>query len=197
MIITKRKFYSRLSTVLFLLGTLFIIAIYAYLLSKSPQVQATGNYQNAELADHALTFVGQHASKACRGVPTIANGECKTFVNCIVYAVSGRTQRTYPGYHEGFRNAGGVSVNRSDTVRGDIIQVGNSDLERPLHTAIVLHRNGDGSFRVVDSNSHGRIIEGVWVGDGIVRERKTTIRLQMLASGAWAKRSVLLLAVLI
>lgn len=112
---------------------------------------AVGHYQNSELADYALRFVNQWGGNACHGTGKSANGQCKTFVNCIVYAVSGRTQWPAPGYNSGFKAAGGQEVGRNNTVRGDIIQVGDGGGGQ-LHTAIILWRHADGAFEVVDSN---------------------------------------------
>lgn len=123
-----------------------------------------GNYNNYELVNHARKFVGGHGSEACKytGQINLADGQCKTFVDCIIYAVSGRTQVTYPGYHEGFSRAGGQEISRNNTAIGDIIQVLPSSYGMIQHTAIISSINADGSFRVIDSN---------WDYDGTVRER--------------------------
>jgi hypothetical protein len=101
---------------------------------------AVGSYNNANIAELALDRLGQYG------------GQCKTFVNNIVSAASGGSQWPAPGYHSGFQNAGGVQVSTANATKGDIIQVGNSDDDWPLHTAIVVENRGGGDFWVVDSN---------------------------------------------
>ncbi|MBW8802457.1 MAG: hypothetical protein JF587_01145 [Catenulisporales bacterium] len=79
-------------------------------------------------------------------------------MDCVVaLATGGKVWPVDPGgdYQVGFSAAGGVPVAAADAVEGDIIQIGDHDDSAPLHTAIVLENNGDGSFTVVDSN---------WVG---------------------------------
>ncbi len=120
-------------------------------LPSSSKAHAVGHYQNSELADHAQRFVNQWGGNACHGTGKSASGQCKGFVNCIVYAVSGRSQWPAPGYNSGFQAAGGQEVGRNNTIRGDIIQVGDGG-GGTLHTAIILWRHADGAFEVVDSN---------------------------------------------
>lgn len=112
-------------------------------------VRAVESYDNAQISNIALTKLGGY------------EGQCKVFVNNVVYQASGGTQRTYPGYHSGFQNAGGIQVNAQSATRGDIIQVGNYDGSPKLHTAIIISNLGGGNFNVVDSN---------WGYDGIVRQ---------------------------
>lgn len=139
--------------ILILLCLLSVVSLLISILYLTPHVSAAqGNYKTAELAAHALTFVGKHGSQACAYAGKTGGGQCKQFVNCIVFAVSGQQQWPVGGYHSGFEKAGGVQVSRGAAERGDIIQVGNSDSDYPLHTAIVLSNHGNGIFTVVDSN---------------------------------------------
>ena len=153
------------------IALILLLASVTFYTSQKSQVEALGHYQNYELADYALTFnkkdhkghnIG-YGGDACAkaGLAHMADGECKTFVDCVVYAVSGKTQRTFPGYHSGF-GAHGVEVARSSTARGDIIQVlpGAGPLQ---HTAIINQVYNDGSFEVIDSN---------WGRNGIVQVHK-------------------------
>ncbi len=100
-----------LFTTLALLTSLCMSFIYNQL-----NVKAIGNYNNSELAAHALTYQGKQGVKACQDVGQPGDSQCKSFVNCVVYAVSGRGQWPAPGYHEGFSNAGGVEVSRSAVI---------------------------------------------------------------------------------
>ena len=71
-------------------------------------------------------------------------------------------------YHQGYLQAGAVEVPLLTARNGDVIQITNPANTRGdadyvgLHTAIVLDNYGDGTFRVIDSNSNY---------DGIVRIR--------------------------
>ena len=124
---------------------------------------AVGGYDNAAIADTALRYVGRWGAAACvdagrsgatGGAPlgdgNNADGECKAFVNCIVWMASGHTQWPAGGYSSAFLAAGAQEVSLDAATKGDIIQwepVGNN-----LHTAIVVENRGGGIFRVVDSN---------------------------------------------
>lgn len=105
---------------------------------------AVGNYDNTLIADKALTYVGQHG------------GQCRAFVNAIVNNVSGGQQRLYTGngsdYFSQFEAAGGTRLHDyTQLKKGDIVQkYVNSD---DLHTWIIVSRDADGYYWVVDSNS--------------------------------------------
>jgi|GEM_PF-3119226 len=107
------------------------------------RASALGSYNNASIADTALSYVGQKG------------GQCRAFVTNIVWAVSGHTQPLFTGtgndYFSQFANAGGVEINNiNNLVKGDIVQryIGPTD----LHTVIVVQRVSGSTFQVVDSN---------------------------------------------
>jgi hypothetical protein len=143
---------------------LAVVAASAVLTAAPPDAQAAGLYSNASIADRALRYVGQWGGEACRAAGKLDNhntgrtvggygaGQCKTFVNCVVWLASGGTQYPAGGYSSGFKAAGGIEVTRGTAVKGDIIQVGESNTASVLHTAIVVQNKGGGVFNVVDSN---------------------------------------------
>ena len=127
----KRRLYALLLTV--------SLMCFGLVVGAAP-ASAVGSYNNASIADIALTKIGQDG------------GQCKEFANNMVKQASGNTQWPAPGYHSGFANAGGVEVSSQNATKGDIIQIGNSDYDYPLHTAIIVTNKGGGNFNVVDSN---------------------------------------------
>ena len=133
----------------------------------APAAHAVGSYANATIADVALRYVGQPGVNACLSTPygSAYPGECKQFVNCIIYQASGGTQRPGGGndYFGSFIAAGGVEVPQASAVKGDIIQWGSGTSTRQ-HTAIVVENRGNGSFRVVDSNA----VKALTVGDHVI-----------------------------
>jgi hypothetical protein len=62
---------------------------------------AVGSYDNAKIADIALGYLGKWGGEACRTAHKLDNhstgktvggygaGQCKTFVNCVVFLASG------------------------------------------------------------------------------------------------------------
>jgi hypothetical protein len=133
-----------LATIALLVGVTFVSTLVA-----SP-AQAVGSYDNAEIADYALTFDGQQ------------KGECRAFVNEVVAHVSGGTQSintSGDGYFDSFLREGGQRItDYKALVKGDIVQLDDGS---NLHTWIIVSRNTDGSYTVVDSNHLN--------DDGIVR----------------------------
>ncbi|MEV0457310.1 FG-GAP repeat domain-containing protein [Catellatospora methionotrophica] len=116
------------------------VLVAAAVLIGDESASAVGSYDNAAIANLALSRLGQQG------------GQCKTFANNIVWEASGHTQWPAPGYSSGFAAAGGVEVTAATAAKGDIIQVGESDNASPLHTAIVVVNKGGNTFNVVDSN---------------------------------------------
>ncbi|NUP49365.1 MAG: hypothetical protein HOW97_18965 [Catenulispora sp.] len=117
-----------------------------------------GHFDNALIATTALTYVGRWGGQACLDAHQDATGQCREFVNCVVYLATGGKIWPVDGggdYQASFAAAGGVPVAAADAAEGDIIQIGDSDSSNPLHTAIVVENKGNGTFTVVDSN---------WVG---------------------------------
>lgn len=120
-------------------------------------VSGSGNYSNAAIADKALSYwSGSNTNrapgaKACSDAqkPGDSGGQCRAFINCIVWMVSGHAQNLGgTDYFAPFLNAGGTEItNRNDLVKGDIIQIGQG-----THTTIIVSKVSDGQYMVVDSN---------------------------------------------
>jgi LGFP repeat len=99
---------------------------------------------------------------------TGGDGQCRSFVNCIIYLASNKAIWPTDG---SYAWAGGRVVPAADAIRGDVVQVGIAG-----HTVIVLKNLGatpDGGRKlwVVDSNSRGN---GTSDTDEIVREHEYT-----------------------
>ncbi|WP_457030857.1 hypothetical protein, partial [Kitasatospora sp. P5_F3] len=142
------------------------IAALATPLMGAGTAHAVGSYANANLADKALSYLGGSGSNACSDAHQSGGAQCKQFVNCIVYMVSGNSQWPVDpsgNYQKSYLDAGGTQVTASTAVKGDIIQEGTYDGDQ-LHTAIVVANNHDGSFDVVDSNyvSYGMVGHHSW-----------------------------------
>lgn len=151
---------SRPSKAQTLLVALFL-ALSVLVVPSSP-AQAVGSYDNAAIADRALTKVGLYG------------GQCRSFVNEIVKAVSGGSQDASTvlaggDYFQSFINAGGTRITDvSQLIKGDIVQIGQWADSSSLHTFIIVGRVSGSTFRVVDSNSK-------W--DQIVRTYDRTVSL--------------------
>jgi hypothetical protein len=119
-------------------------------LSATPAM-AVGTYDNAAVADKALSYVGQWGGNACNDAqkPGDSGGQCRAFVNCIVWMVSSHAQNLGGAdYFQSFLNAGGVEVTDANNLaKGDIVQVGQG-----THTFIIVSRVSGNTFNVVDSN---------------------------------------------
>ncbi|MBI2765299.1 MAG: hypothetical protein HYX53_05215 [Chloroflexi bacterium] len=93
-------------------------------------------------------------------------GECWTWVQRVVLEATGRQMGF--DYRMGFFDAGAIEVPLSEARAGDIVQIAlDADTSpsvdyRGLHTAIIVHNNGDGTFDAIDSNQRF---------DGVVRMR--------------------------
>ena len=125
------------------------LASLAALLAAEPSL-AAGNYDNASIADKALSYVGQWGGNACKDSqkPGDSGGQCKAFVNCIVWMASGGSQNVGGGYFQPFLNAGGSEITSVESLaKGDIVQVGEG-----VHTFIIVGRVSGSLFTVVDSN---------------------------------------------
>ena len=84
-----------------LLAASSLVAVEAAGISTSG---AVGLYDNAAIADKALSYVGRWGGEACRDAGKLDNGntgttvggygggQCRTFVNCILWMVSSQTQ---------------------------------------------------------------------------------------------------------
>ncbi len=108
-------------------------------------------YDNGVIADKALSYVGQWGGNACKDAqkPNDSGGECRAFVNCVVWMVSGHTQNLGGSdYFQPFLSAGGTEIaDINSLVKGDIVQVGQG-----THTFIIVRRVSGSTFNVVDSN---------------------------------------------
>jgi hypothetical protein len=128
----------------------------AAMISTAASAVAAGSYNNAEIATRALRYVGQWGGNACRDAhkPGDSGGQCRAFVNCIVWMASNHTQNLGGrDYYQPFLTAGGQRItNISQLEEGDIVQVGEG-----VHTFIIVRKlsvnaAGVGIFTVVDSN---------------------------------------------
>jgi hypothetical protein len=119
---------------------------------------ALGSYDNAAIADKALTYWNgingagsAPGATACQDAnkPGDSGGQCRAFVNCVVWMVSGHGQNLGGSdYFTPFTRAGSQEISNVDELRkGDIVQNGQG-----IHTFIIVSRNSDGRFMVVDSN---------------------------------------------
>jgi hypothetical protein len=108
---------------------------------------------NADIAETALKYNGQ------------SEGECIDFVRSVLRELD--IPIGTGSYLSTYRDADAREVSRNEASRGDIIQLCKDSDEKTwhtgMHTAIILSKNPDGSFYVIDSNSQ-------W--DGIVRTHK-------------------------
>jgi hypothetical protein len=89
------------------------------------------------------------------------DGQCRSFVNCILWLASGKTQWVglaptdyfYAFTHPSGGGSPGVEITDvSQLAEGDIVQQGVDANAANLHTFIVVKPLGSGSFDVVDSN---------------------------------------------
>ena len=130
-----------------------VTAVLMSVLLAAPPSQATLSFDNARMADIALSYVGQPGVNACRnaGQGDAYAGQCKQFVNCIVVLSGGPMPGGGDDYAGSFIRAGGTEISEGDATKGDIIQWG-SGATRSQHTAIVVANLGGGRFDVVDSN---------------------------------------------
>lgn len=115
--------------------------------------QASLGFDNARMADIALSYVGQPGVNAClaAGKGTAYAGQCKQFVNCIVVLAGGPMPGGSNDYAGSFIAAGGTEISEAAATKGDIIQWGSGSTVSQ-HTAIVVSNLGGGRFDVVDSN---------------------------------------------
>src|SRR5437588_11064599 len=117
----------------------------------------TGAYDNALIADTALKYVGRWGGEACRDAGKLDNGntartvggygagQCRTFVNCILWLVSGGTQYPTGTYFQSFLSVVGKETKKkSNLSKGDTVQCVNA-----LHTYISFVHRHDDVFTVV------------------------------------------------
>ena len=119
-----------------------VIAFIGPLAAHPTPAAAVGSYDNAAIADYALARVGQWG------------GQCRQFVNDVVWAVSGGTQ-SIGGGNGAFPNlaANGIEITDINAlVKGDVVQFENSPVVAWLHTFIIVSHASGNTFNVVDSN---------------------------------------------
>ena len=148
----------RLSVILrTLIIALVLLATSTLAVSNAAPAFAVGTYDNASIADKALTYWnGSNTNRAAGSAacsdaqkPGDSGGQCRAFVNCIVWMVSGGTQNLGGSdYFTPFTNAGGVEITNVDELaKGDIVQSGQG-----THTYIIVSKVSSGKYMVVDSN---------------------------------------------
>src|SRR4051794_8888874 len=100
----RRRLLSVLTVVGLLLGSIA---------TTTAPATAIGGYSNAAIADTALNYVNQWGGNACNDAqkPGDSGGQCRAFVNCIVWMASGHSQNLGGSdYYQPFLNAGGVRI---------------------------------------------------------------------------------------
>jgi hypothetical protein len=123
-----------------------VVAVLSFAAALPVLAASTPTAQGVAIAQDALRYDGTY------------QGECWGFVKKVVLETTGR--QIGFDYRQGFFDAGAIEVSLNDATAGDIIQIANDNNTSPdadypgLHTAIVLSANGDGTFRIVDSNSN-------------------------------------------
>ena len=134
-----------------LAGLFVAIAPVVFAASMTTKVGATSEYANAAIADKALSYVGRWGGHACidSHKPGDSGGQCRSFVNCIVWMASGGTQNLGGrDYFRPFIAAGGQEIKTVDELqKGDIVQEGQG-----RHTYIIVGRIAGNTFSIVDSN---------------------------------------------
>jgi hypothetical protein len=152
---------------------LFLIALIGFftipISSSFADSLPSATYDNATIADIAYSYwnhsndpvIAAFGGTACDNARKLkgqyvsdSDGQCRSFVNCIVYLASNGIQNVSggPNYFSNFLARGGQEIfNSADLRKGDIVQRYYSDSD--LHTVIIYDRKSDGTFWVVDSNN--------------------------------------------
>ena len=136
--------------------TMSVILMCSTLSMGLTSVYAIGDFPVSAIADEAEKYADWSYG-----------GQCKQFVNDVVYSASGGTMITAPGYQSSFSKYG-VEVSFENAVRGDIIQItpadslnddynaddyyDSSQYDSQLHTMVILENLGNGNFNVIQSN---------------------------------------------
>jgi len=122
---------------------LFVMAVVMILLSWCVNVN-TYAFTGEELINQALKYENKNG------------GQCKEFIQKIIRELGVDLEN---GYKQCYLNIG-IEINKEQAKRGDIVQISydiNPEFypdipDNPMHTAIILNNNSDGSFLVIDSN---------------------------------------------
>ncbi len=156
-------------------------------------LEGRNTYANAANADVALRYLNRWGGQACAdtGKPSEFGGQCKQFVNCVVWLASRGTVWLGGGYQAPFIVAGGVLIPLDQAMRGDIIQLVGPDPNvsyAGIHTAIVVGYLTAGSYEVVDSNfrsakdSPGETVhEHQWNPEEVAKEYGLSVQVWRLA----------------
>ena len=129
-----------------IIAAIAVIAFIGPLAAHPTPAAAVGSYDNAAIADYALARLGQKFDEV--------SGQCRQFVNNVVWAVSGGTQ-SIGGGNGAFPNlaANGIEITDINAlVKGDVVQFEKSTEGPLLHTFIIVSRISGNTFDVVDSN---------------------------------------------
>lgn len=123
---------------------LAVVALFATVTTRPASAAPTPDYDG--IAAVALQYEGTWG------------GQCWTFMKKVVEEATGKVVGF--DYREGYFDAGATEVSISEARAGDIIQIADDAYTGPdadysgLHTSIILDNNGDGTFRVIDSNAN-------------------------------------------
>jgi hypothetical protein len=155
--VVTRQVSKQSRVIRFLLAVLMLVGAALITVVTSSPASAVAPYDNAAIADKALSYwngsniTRAPGSAACKDAqkPGDSGGQCRAFVNCVVWMVSGHTQNLGgTDYFQSFLNAGGMRITNTDSLaKGDIVQIGQG-----THTFIIVSKVSAGQYMVVDSN---------------------------------------------
>lgn len=135
-----------------MVGALVMLAIGGFQLVSPARAHAATGYTSGSIADVALTFVGKNGGEACAKAHTgDSGGECRAFVNCVVWLASNGTQnlgKYSTSYFKALEEFGDPVTGIDSLQKGDIVQIGSG-----VHTFIIISHLSGNTFHVVDSNS--------------------------------------------
>jgi len=143
---------------------LFTIISLLILLTAIPfLISNTNQISDDDIVNRAREHIGEYGD------------ECIKFVRNVLSEL-GISIRS-GSYRNAYRDVGALEVSRSEASKGDIIQLSNDSDESTfyegMHAAIIVSRNSDGSFQVIDSNyGYHDNEKNKWVLDGIVKEHR-------------------------
>ncbi len=159
----RHRFMAAVYVAIMLVMSLQLIPQNALLRLGAEDAAAADTFDNTLIATTALDYVGQYGGAACvdagksgytGGTPLGSgdndDGECRAFVNCIVWLASNKAKWVGGGGGDYFASLANNGVRITDInhlAKGDVVQVGHG-----THTFIIVGRNANGKFMVVDSN---------------------------------------------
>lgn len=149
-----------LAVTLVVTGTSLSVAASVAVAPMAAPAAAVGTYDNATIADKALTYWSGSNTERASGAaacndaqkPGDSGGQCRAFVNCIVWMASNHSQNLGgASYFQPFLAAGGTEITDVNQLsKGDIVQKYVSDSD--LHTFVIVSKMTNGQYMVVDSN---------------------------------------------